>query len=382
MEKEIIEKAQKIFPPYSGKIGGRFKDLSGQKFGKLTLLYRGENNPTDTRGRAMYVCLCDCGNIISMRGENIVQRKANISCGHCKEFEFKNKELKYFEKLEEFKEPQDEHYKIKVKCKQCGGVFIYHRDELYRNPDKKCPKCNKGYMIGETIGELTIISKEVDEKNCLKYICSCSCGKIIKLTGTELNSRKTCGTHFDKEDIIGQTFGKLTVVKSTEDFKGHQRLYECKCECGGTTIVSRGNLLSGHTLSCGCLLSKGEEQISKILLDNNIIFEKQKTFTDCYSINSCAKSRFDFYVNNSYIIEFDGEQHFSNCKLSCWGKENEYQTVHQRDLLKNNYCFEHNIPIIRIPYWHRDKITINDLILETSRFILNKENETFYYNNI
>ncbi len=38
---------------------GKFKDLTGQKFGRLTVLSRGENKGINT----MWNCICDCGNI-------------------------------------------------------------------------------------------------------------------------------------------------------------------------------------------------------------------------------------------------------------------------------------------------------------------------------
>lgn len=87
IDKKILERAYSLFPPYSGKLGNRFNDLSGQKIGHLLLLYRGENDPSITRPRPRYVCLCDCGNIVIIRGENISQRKTdNPSCGSCKEY--------------------------------------------------------------------------------------------------------------------------------------------------------------------------------------------------------------------------------------------------------------------------------------------------------
>ena len=45
--------------------------------------------------------------------------------------------------------------------------------------------------------------------------------------------------------------------------------------------------------------------------------------------------------------------------------------------MKNKYCFEHNIPLIRIPY--NVKYTEEDLILETTHFLLTPENEENYY---
>ena len=50
--------------------------------------------------------------------------------------------------------------------------------------------------------------------------------------------------------FIGQRFGRLTVIDIPE---AQPLVCECRCDCGSTTIVERGNLLSGATRSCGCL---------------------------------------------------------------------------------------------------------------------------------
>ena len=46
------------------------------------------------------------------------------------------------------------------------------------------------------------------------------------------------------------------------------------------------------------------------------------------------------------LIEFDGSQHFSE---SSWKRQNSQ--VKTNDEIKNNYCKEHNIKLLRIPYW-------------------------------
>jgi hypothetical protein len=56
-----------------------------------------------------------------------------------------------------------------------------------------------------------------------------------------------------KGNLIGQTFGKLTVISETES-RGKTRVYVCSCSCGNSTIVQQGNLKNGHTKSCGCFL--------------------------------------------------------------------------------------------------------------------------------
>ena len=48
-------------------------------------------------------------------------------------------------------------------------------------------------------------------------------------------------------------------------------------------------------------------EIEKILIKNNLSFEKQKTFEKCRFPDSNYLAKFDFYVENKYLIEFDGE---------------------------------------------------------------------------
>ena len=74
-----------------------------------------------------------------------------------------------------------------------------------------------------------------------------------------------------------------------------------------------------------------------------------------------AYYRFDCAIlddNNNLIrlVEFDGEQHYEESNFY------DYQTTHHNDLLKNQYCKENNIPLVRIPYWERNNNTL-DLIL-------------------
>lgn len=379
----ILEKAKKKFRPYSGKCGNRFQDLSGQKIGHLLLLYRGENDESCTRPRTKYICLCDCGNIVSMRAENIQQRKNNNpSCGLCKEYQFSQlSEIENFYILNTYMDKNDEdRWHCEIQCKQCGAIFTPRRTDLYNNYDKKCPKCFcDTFRVGDFVGELELISKQVDKNNYLYWTCKCSCGEILQLSGSELHHRKTCGKHNNPNDIVGKDFGRLHVVEATDIVRGGQRMYLYNCSCGSTGIlVGRSNLITGHSSSCGCLHSKGEEVISAILSDANLLFEKQKTFDD-FKRSTHGKFKFDFYVNNSYAIEFDGPQHFKHHKFTGWFTEETFNLIRERDLFKNQYCFSNNIPLIRIPYWEKDNLTIEDLIPKTSKFLLTPENENSYY---
>jgi len=57
-------------------------DLTGKKFGRLTILSRSENSK---QGQAMWLCLCDCGNKHTVKSI-ILRRGISKSCG-CLEIE-------------------------------------------------------------------------------------------------------------------------------------------------------------------------------------------------------------------------------------------------------------------------------------------------------
>ena len=58
------------------------------------------------------------------------------------------------------------------------------------------------------------------------------------------------------QDITGQKYNKLTVIERAEDYvspKGKQETqWLCQCDCGNRLVVRRTNLVTGHTVSCGC----------------------------------------------------------------------------------------------------------------------------------
>jgi len=92
-----------------------------------------------------------------------------------------------------------------------------------------------------------------------------------------------------------------------------------------------------------CNESKGENKIEKILKENNIIYERQKTFDGCKNIK---KLFFDFYlVDYNICIEYDGEQHFQ----PIYGIE-KLKNLQKNDNIKNIFCKQNNIKLIRIKY--------------------------------
>lgn len=166
-------------------------------------------------------------------------------------------------------------------------------------------------------------------------------------------------------DLTGQRFGKLTAIKDVGS-KYNCRLWLCQCDCGRTTTLESHNWK--NISSCGrCKYSKGEQKIEQLLTEHNIAFEQQKVFDTC---KNETYLRFDFFLQDyNLLIEYDGQQHFYHDNNNGWNTKENFGKTQMRDAIKNQWCKDNNIPLIRIPYTHFEEICIEDL-LPNSSFII------------
>lgn len=212
---------------------------------------------------------------------------------------------------------------VEVICPTCGEIFqtslnrITRKSGSTKNPVKQCPECAK------------------KENN-----------KRIANLGKAMIT-----------DLTGQTFGNLTVLNITNQRKnGYNVVWHCKCTCGNECDVNALDLKRGHTTSCGCIKSKGETKLINLFIANNILFESQYYFNDCINPDTGAYLRFDFYLPEyQCLVEYDGEQHY-NYTNQGWNDKEHFEANQKRDQIKNEYCQNKNIKLIRIPYWDYDKL--------------------------
>ena len=103
-----------------------------------------------------------------------------------------------------------------------------------------------------------------------------------------------------------------------------------------------------------CKTSKGENKITTWMNRNNIKYHQEYKFEGCVYKR---KLPFDFFIPSLNIcIEYDGEQHYINRPNSIWGRNNNFQKIQIRDSIKNKYCHDNGILLIRIPYWDFENI--------------------------
>lgn len=225
---------------------------------------------------------------------------------------------------------------------------------------------------GDKFNYLTVIEANyyTDLKGEKFSLCLCQCGQktIVKNDFLKRNHTKSCGclNGKDKNNKIknGMIFGKLTVIDANcqeKENKGHC-LSKCKCECGNTIFAYNNRLRNGQ-ISCGCVSSKGEFKISKILSENNICYKTQYKYTDLIGKNN-KPLRFDFAIFDNLnevqcLIEYQGKQHYQPTDI--WGGKISFKESQQRDERKRNYCKKNKIKLIEIPYTDYDKLSFDYL---------------------
>lgn len=317
----------------------KYIDLTGKSFGRWIVLEHDEklSHPKEHR----WICQCTCNNktIKSVLGRSL-RNGTSQSCG----------------------------------C-------ITKENILKLNSKPK--NLNKTSIIGQTFGKTTVIKQvESAADGRALYSCLCECGNYHISSGKNLRSGKTqsCGClakERSKEknslDLTNQKFGRLTAKKIIGSSNGCN-LWLCDCDCGNTCEVITVRLTKGYTLSCGCLKSRGNAKIELILKENNISFKKEVTFPSLTNPETGCYLRYDFGILSkenkiNYLIEYDGSQHFINEKSGFYTKE-ILNSIKERDYIKTKFCKDNNIPLIRIPYTHFDKISIQDLSINSSSFLV------------
>lgn len=286
------------------------KDLTGQKFNKLTAIERLANYKGNDK--TYYKCICECGNERIVYGNYLTSGKIKM-CEECVKKQGSSKRIDYVNQ-------------------KFGKLTVLEMLYNYNNTNSTYARCICD-CGNETIANMSNI------KNGHTKSCGCY----------EKSSRYNRNNHYI--DIKGQKFGMLTVIEKTDKRSTNgSMIWKCKCDCGNYTEANTSNLKRLHTFSCGCRhRSKTEILINNLLSSLNIKFEEEKRFEDCKNSSNTDMLPFDFYIKDkNLIIEYDGQHHFES--IPHWGGDEKFKHTIENDNIKNQYCIDNNITLLRLPY--------------------------------
>ncbi|MTK12107.1 MAG: DUF2726 domain-containing protein [Clostridiaceae bacterium] len=266
---------------------------------------------------------CECGNTFEAsfkefkgrKDRNYSKRQCN-DCGKKVRVEKRTKTQEQFCK-EVYKTVKDEYEiagkyinantKIKFKHSICGSEFLMFPNDFLRG--QRCPNC-----YGTPLKTIEQYKKDVF--------------KLYK----------------DEYSILGEYKGNKIKIQTKHN------------KCGHVWNITPNALLRGY--GCPkCASSKGEARIREYLVMSGI------TFIEQYRVSGCKDELplpFDFAVFKSNklnaLIEYQGEQHYKPMRFRNADKKFEKTMLH--DKIKEDYCKENNIKLIKIPYTENDKIEI------------------------
>ena len=111
--------------------------------------------------------------------------------------------------------------------------------------------------------------------------------------------------------------------------------------------------------------SKLSKECRQLLDKNKILHKSEMTFFDLRGENNSALYFDDYCPEYNLIIEYDGTQHY---KSSNGIFKNKLPSIMTRDKIKEQWCIDHEMNLIRIPWYQEGKVTIDDLRPYISNF--------------
>lgn len=230
-------------------------------------------------------------------------------------------------------------------------------------------------LTGNNYGELTVVEMLYGHRlsnGKPRTYCKCCSPNgdevIVRADALQSGSTKSMKGAWKTgkaKDITDMKFGLLTAIEPTNKRSSNGSIiWKCKCDCGNPEYseVPAHQLIRGHTLSCGCRhKSKWEMFIEDYLTLLNVNFITQKRFSDCKNKKQTDTLPFDFYLPDYHIcIEYDGEHHFRPMEM--WGGFEKFIVNQENDNIKNEYCLNNHITLLRLPYTYSKEDVKNEIL--------------------
>ena len=266
------------------------------------------------------------------------------------------------------------HSKVKCKCLICGYEWEGICGNLLHGSG--CKRCATEKTISYQshshnwfLEQMCLIHPDINVLSpfkSMKTIVRCRCNVdgnewittpdslLNRKSGCRICSNRTRGilSRKSNEEFVYDLSMINPNIYPLEPYITYDHKIKCLCRVHNYVwMVSPSKLLRQPTGCPKCNMYSNEVRISSLLDSWGFQYETQKRFPDCKDINTLP---FDFFLTDfNTVIEYDGEGHYKPIFRSS-NKEKDilaYETCIKHDRIKDEYCSENSIHIIRIPYW-------------------------------
>ena len=382
--------------------GGDFRmakkvDLTGRTFYDLYVEKEGQpQKREDGRYNRTWHCICICGKELDVPTSSLTTGNTkSCGCRRTRKPAVKRRDLTgqtfndlhVDSKANDIVQPSGQHKSAWNCTCVCGKKTVVSQNALITGTTKSCGCRNIKNGIARridlsgkryhmlTVESFAYMHTTPSGQHVSYWNCVCDCGNRKQIRGTSLKSgyATSCGCYKKKYladtrtiDLTGMKIGRLYVkgrsVETPYDNKRKRALWDCVCDCGRNTVMPSDKLLSGHTMSCGCLgSSKGENEVAILLDKMNVKYIHWYAFDDLRGKRNMPLP-FDFAILGNEgellgLIEFQGEQHYIE-KPRGFGDVQRLRT----DPMKRAYCKRKNIPLYEIRFDADIPTGVNDAL--------------------
>lgn len=264
--------------------------------------------------------------------------------------------------------------KLKFKCGECGREFASTWHTFVHKKEKCCSKCFERKLANKEINGAhkdSDIFHKAAAKNGLIVLDGPQIRRNGKTTvqdkqgyrGIICASRLLSGSSFERYSVRNPyTIDNLRIYAFlnnwdctiyNQEYKGDKYKIKMRCSCGNDFEVTCVHFLEGkfQCNECRAKQSNIAKTIQGYLENKQINFVKEKTFVNCKNKRNLP---FDFYlVDYNACIEVDGIGHYRPVNFG-GNKDKANANYQQRvinDKIKDDYCKQNNIPLLRLPFW-------------------------------
>lgn len=209
---------------------------------------------------------------------------------------------------------ENAHSKLSVRCGRCGGIYKTCSNHIVSRGQIYCPSCS-------------LIEKGLRHR--------------VPIETVKMELAKS----------------KLTPLFADDEYEGDSKKLPCLDSNGKKVMVTYRAIKQYNkngSAPYSSSMSKIECLTKEYLDDLGLQYKTQATFPGC-AYKSALLFDFKVILNNGlfFLIEADGEQHTKYCEYYYGAEESgmkKYLEAKKRDEIKNKFCAENNITLLRIPY--------------------------------